>query len=157
LKGWAVFYAREKTRQENFDTVKSRAHPSEPFRSTKPFSHHASYGITMSSHTLKSTDDLRPSERRFLAAMQEIGYGRFESLRILRGELVLAPWPATVRIVKFGNPSANTATPGSSEFELKKQVAEFFGHVRAIDSAIIRILEVRGGLPFSMDLAEGDQ
>lgn len=90
----------------------------------------------MSSHILKSTADLRPSERRFLAAMQELGYGRFEFLRILRGELVLAPWPPSVRTIKFGNPSANTASPDSSEFELKKQVAEFFGHVRTIDSAL---------------------
>ena len=48
-----------------------------------------------------STSDLRASERAFVAAMQRLGFGRFEFLRIDSGELVLDPWPTTVRGVKF--------------------------------------------------------
>ena len=54
-----------------------------------------------------STRDLLPKERRFLRAMQELGHGRFECLRIFQGELVLDPWPATIRSVKFGNATPN--------------------------------------------------
>jgi len=90
-----------------------------------------------------STHDLRPSERRFLGAMRELGHGRFESLRILDGELILDPWPATVRSVKFGGPTAKRPLSRSAEFELKSQIAEFFSRVRCIDSAVIRVLEVR--------------
>jgi len=43
-----------------------------------------------------STRDLRPSERCFLSAMQQLRHGWFESVRIQRGELVLDPWPTTV-------------------------------------------------------------
>jgi hypothetical protein len=39
------------------------------------------------------THDLLPSERRFLAAMNEIVFGHFELLRIERGELLRDPWP----------------------------------------------------------------
>ncbi len=46
----------------------------------------------MGNKSLVSTHDLRPSERRFVAAMQELGYGRFESLRIQGGEFVLDRW-----------------------------------------------------------------
>jgi hypothetical protein len=35
--------------------------------------------------------------------MSALGFGRFEYLRIERGELVLDPWPTVVRDVKFGS------------------------------------------------------
>jgi len=50
----------------------------------------------------RSTRDLSPTERQFVLAMRELGFGHFEFLRIERGELVLDPWPTTVRSVKFG-------------------------------------------------------
>jgi len=102
--------------------------------------------------TPKSTHDLNESERRFLGAMRELGHGRFESLQVLQGELVLDPWPTTIRSVKFGNPTPNRPVLGSADFELKDQAAEFFAYVRSIEVGIIRLLEVRGGLPFCMDV-----
>ena len=48
--------------------------------------------------------DLLPSEAAFVAAMQQLGFGRFEYLQIRGGELVLDPWPVTVRDVKFATP-----------------------------------------------------
>jgi len=104
--------------------------------------------------SLASTHDLRPSERRFVTAMQELGYGRFESLRIQRGEFALDPWPTTVRSVKFGHPTPSQMGGGSDEFELKKQIAELFAHVRSMHAGMIRVLEVRGGLPFCMEIAD---
>jgi hypothetical protein len=44
------------------------------------------------------THDLSRSEPRFLAAINEVNFGRFECLRIQRGELVLDPWDGTKRI-----------------------------------------------------------
>ena len=76
----------------------------------------------MSNESLVSTHDLRLSERRFVTAMQELGYGRFESLEIQRGELVLDPWPTTVRSVKFGHPAPSQMGAGSDEFELKNKL-----------------------------------
>jgi hypothetical protein len=107
----------------------------------------------MSKESLVSTHDLRPSERRVVTAMQELGYGRFESLRIQRGEFVLDPWPTTVRSVKFGQATPSQLGAGLDEFELKKQIAELFVHVRSINAGMIRVLEVRGGLPFCMEIA----
>jgi hypothetical protein len=100
-----------------------------------------------------STRDLRPSERLFVTAMQELGYGRFEFLRVQRGEFVLDPWPTTVRSVKFGHPTSSQCG-GADEFELKKQICELLAQVRRIDAGVIRVLEVRGGLPFCMEIAD---
>ncbi|MFN7994892.1 MAG: hypothetical protein U0Q18_14900 [Bryobacteraceae bacterium] len=102
----------------------------------------------------RSSRDLRPSERRFLLAMQQLGYGRFEDVPIRRGELVLDPWPATIKMVKFGPVTCNLPVNASSEFDLKSEVIEFFDHVRSIDRAEIKHLQIRGGLPFYMELAE---
>ena len=99
-----------------------------------------------------STSELRSSERAFVAAMHRLGFGRFEFLRIQTGELALDPWPTTVRGVKFASEDQSTSRTPPDEFELKRQVTELFEYVRAVDAGEIRCLEVRHGLPFSMEV-----
>jgi hypothetical protein len=89
-----------------------------------------------------TTQDMLPSEATFLAAMQRIGFGRFDYLQIRGGELVLDPWPATVRDVKYATPP-NPGKPAEPNSELRPQVAEFFADVREVDTGEIRELEVR--------------
>ena len=99
-----------------------------------------------------STGDLRPRERSFLAAMSQLGFGRFEFVRIEQGEIVLDPWPTAVRDVKFASsdPGATRAIP--AEFALKPQVVELFDYVRSVPAGEIRILEIKNGLPYSMEI-----
>lgn len=99
-----------------------------------------------------STRDLRPTERDFVSEMTALCYGRFEYLRIERGELVLDPWPTAVRDLKFGSGCAAPAKTIPADFDLKPQVAELFEYVREVDSGEIRILEIKAGLPFSMEI-----
>jgi len=99
-----------------------------------------------------STRDLTLSERRFLEAMQDLGFGHFEFLQLRHGELVLHPWPTAVRDVKFGSQEAPEPKPRSAEFELKRQVAEFFAYCRSVEAGEIRTLEVRHGIPLSMEI-----
>jgi hypothetical protein len=99
-----------------------------------------------------STHDLLPSERTFVVAMQQLGFGRFEDLRIDNGEMVLDPWPTTVRGVKFGSEDPGTIRTPPDEFQLKRQVIELFEYVREVDAGEIRTLEIRHGLPFSMEV-----
>jgi hypothetical protein len=86
--------------------------------------------VTQKQLAPRSTRDLRPSERRFLAAMQQLVHGRFESLPIRQGELVLAPWPTTIRSVKFGN-----ATP---KLTGRPKTGEHASAARAADEQAIR-------------------
>ena len=99
-----------------------------------------------------TTQDLLPSEVVFIVAMQQLGFGRFEFLRIENGELALDPWPTTVRGVKFGSEDPGTSRTPPDKFQLKRQVVELFEYVRAVDTGEIRCLEVRHGLPFSMEV-----
>ena len=98
-----------------------------------------------------STKDLTASERQFVVLIQQLGFGRFEYLQIRNGEVLLNPWPVAVRDVKFGTP-ANTGSPAAATSELRSQVAEFFEYVRDVDAGEIRELQVRHGLPFSMEI-----
>jgi hypothetical protein len=90
-------------------------------------------------------------DRAFVAALGQLRFGRFESLRIERGELVLDPWPKMVRDVKFCSKANQPETTGA-EFLLKEQVVEFLEYVRGVESGEIRVLEVKNGLPFSMEI-----
>ncbi|MGA7411272.1 MAG: hypothetical protein WBW33_12350 [Bryobacteraceae bacterium] len=98
-----------------------------------------------------SSADLRPSERRFLAALDQLRFGRIESVRIHRGELILDPWPTTVQLLKFVAAETD-AYEESAEFELKKPIVELFAYIRRIDEGKILCLEVRRGVPFSMEV-----
>ena len=99
-----------------------------------------------------STHDLLPTEATIVKAMQQLGFGRFEFLRIDKGELVLDPWPTTVRGVKFAVDDAPGCRTAPEKLELKRQVIELLDYVRAVDAGEIRCLEVRHGLPFSMEV-----
>lgn len=98
-----------------------------------------------------STRNLRPTDRKLVIAMQQLRFGRIEYLRIKSGELVLDPWPKTIRDVKFCSKANQPETTGD-EFLLKEQVVEFFEYVRGVDTGEIRVLEVKHGLPFSMEI-----
>jgi hypothetical protein len=87
-----------------------------------------------------SADDLSQSERRFLAAMNDLPFGRFEFLRIGNGEPVLDPWPTTVRRVKFGAESSAMSGTPTDAFELKLQFIEFFEYVQKVLMARCRAL-----------------
>ncbi len=82
-----------------------------------------------------STRDLLPSERTFVTAVSRLGFGRFEYLRIERGELVLDPWPTVVRDVKFGSQDPGAAKIAPDDFELMltaaSEGATLAGPVRA--------------------------
>jgi hypothetical protein len=83
--------------------------------------------------------------------MRRLRFGRFESLPIERAELVLGPWPKMVRDVKFCSKANQPETTGA-EFLLKEQVVELLEYVRGVESGEIRVLEVKNGLPFSMEI-----
>lgn len=99
-----------------------------------------------------SSADLSLNETRILVAMQRMGFVRFERVPIRNGELVLDPWPITIRDVKFGAEEPAARQTGSDEFALKRQVIEFFEYVRRVDAGEIRRLTARHGIPFSMEV-----
>jgi hypothetical protein len=97
-----------------------------------------------------SIHNLSPSERRFVAVLQKLVFGLVESVRVRRGVLLLEPAPTLIQVLKFG--SAERPPTDSADFLLKKSMAEFFEFIRGVDDGEIRRLEIRHGLPFSMEI-----
>jgi hypothetical protein len=97
------------------------------------------------------TRDLSPAERSFVSALQKLGFGRIESIKVRRGELILDPWPTVVQVLKFGAAQTESCNR-RAEFDLKKPLVEFLGYIRGIEDGELRRLEVRHGLPFSMEI-----
>jgi len=88
--------------------------------------------------------DLTPSEQRCLAAMQSLGYGRFQAVRVESGEICLEPWPTCQKDIKLGAPQGE---PRGDSLHLKREVIEFFEHIRSIGRGEIETIEIRGGNP----------
>lgn len=98
-----------------------------------------------------NTKDLLPSERSLLEIIRILGFGQIEFLRIRAGEPVLDPKPTVVHALKFGAPREPTA-PCASDFDLKHEAADLFEYTRDVDEGEIRVLVIRHGLPFSMEI-----
>jgi hypothetical protein len=87
--------------------------------------------------------------------MAEIGFGRLESVQIERGEVKFNPAPRTIRQLKFGaadQPAQSQLAP--AQYSLKRPVADLIEFLRATQHGEIRRLEVRHGLPFSMEIEQ---
>jgi hypothetical protein len=82
-----------------------------------------------------------------------MGFGRFECLQIRNGELVLDPWPKSVRDVKFGGQGSPQTGVNADDFVLKQEVTQLFEYIRSLNVGEIQTLEIRHGLPFSMEIA----
>jgi hypothetical protein len=54
--------------------------------------------------------------------------------------------------VKFGSEDRSACPTPPADFQLKRQVVELFEYVREVDEGEIRCLEIRHGIPFSMDV-----
>jgi hypothetical protein len=76
-----------------------------------------------------------------------------EPKRSSERRFVLDPCPTIVRSVKFGDTTPNRPDNRSGEFELKQQTAQLFEFIRGVEAGEIRVLELRGGLPFTMEIA----
>lgn len=100
-----------------------------------------------SSITLSS---LPPERRRLLKRMQQINFGRIESMVIKDGQPVLDPPPRIIREIKFGGENGPRLEAAIDDFALKAQVVELFRHMDELQDGVIERLEVQRGLPFRM-------
>jgi hypothetical protein len=107
----------------------------------------------MRKHSLAAAEDLLVTERLITDAMWTVRFGRFESIPILRGEMVLDPWPTCLRDIKFGSDDCKPLV-AHTEFSLQRPLIELFEYVRSVDSGTIRTLVFRHGVPLTMQVDE---
>ena len=97
---------------------------------------------------------MSPARRQLLELLQQINFGRLESLEVCDGEPVLDPRPVLVREHKFGGENGARPELTSPDFALKQQVIELFEFFDEMKDGVIDVLEVKHGLPFRMVVRE---
>ena len=96
---------------------------------------------------------LSPSQRQLVDLMRRINYGRIEALHIRAGAPVFDPPPRVVRKVKIGGENSPRREPSPNE-PLKKDLIEMFDHMALVGDGVVRSIEVKNGMPFSLDIEE---
>ena len=83
--------------------------------------------------------------------MQQIKFGRIEHLRVWHGEPSFDPAPKVVKRLKIGGENGSRLEIGP-DFLLKGHVVELFEAIRELDTGVIRAIDVKHGLPFSVEM-----
>jgi len=96
---------------------------------------------------------LSPSQRRLVDLMRRINYGRIEALHIRAGAPAFDPAPRVVRKVKIGGENGPQREP-SPNAPMKKDLIEMFEHMNLVGDGVVRSIEVKNGMPFSLDIEE---
>lgn len=94
------------------------------------------------------------SRRQLVELMQDINFGRLESLRVSNADPLLDPMPGIIREVKFGSENGSRLERHADDFALKSQVVEMFDYLDRIRDCHIELLEIKHGLPFRMLIRE---
>jgi len=90
---------------------------------------------------------LSPSRIRLLELMQKLNFGRIENLRIRDGEPQFVPPPKITEHIRIGSASGPRRELDNTDFALKDQLVEFFGHLDRLRDTNIEAVEIRHGLP----------
>jgi len=98
----------------------------------------------------QTKDAISPARKRLVQIMQELNFGRIESLMIRSGEPVWDPAPRIIRQIKLCGDNGPRLDQGIKDFKLKNQVGELFDHFNSLGTCCIESLEVQHGLPFRL-------
>ncbi len=96
------------------------------------------------------SSDLSPDERRLLDILRLIQFGSMTDLQIRNGQPVLSPMPRVTceRRMKGQAPPAEVLR----NHELKTQSVEFVRYLHQVRNGTIPLVQVKGGLPFKVEL-----
>ncbi|MFI4912682.1 MAG: hypothetical protein ACIAQZ_13540 [Sedimentisphaeraceae bacterium JB056] len=101
-----------------------------------------------------SKRELSIEQRKMLDLMSDINFGRIENLKVTGGKPILDQRAVVIRKVKFGGQNGKRSESQLVDFKLKAQVLDFFNNIELISDGIIHCLEIKHGLPFSMDIEQ---
>jgi len=108
----------------------------------------------MAGSTSRNLRGLSPARERLLRLMQAINFGWIEDLAVHDGEPNFDPPPRVVRKVKIGADNGPRQEMGSADFALRREVVELFEHLEHVGNGVVRCIEVKYGMPFTVDIEE---
>lgn len=106
---------------------------------------------------------LAPARRRLVEIMQQLNFGRIESLNVRYGEPAFSPPPNLIEDIKLGGENGPRPERDRDDFLLKSSVIELFEHLEGLCNGTVASIEVRYGLPVRLiihrapsDISVGD-
>ena len=96
--------------------------------------------------------DLSPAGRRLVALMQSVRFGRIRALAVRDGQPVFDPAPRVIRKIKISAQNGPRPEARRPDFAIRKEVIEFFEHLETLGTGVVRCIEIKDGLPFSLDI-----
>lgn len=98
--------------------------------------------------------NLSARQKKLLVLMQEVNFGWIKNFTIQSGEPVLHEDSHVIRKVKMGGNNRPRSESHSADFALKQKQVELFEELSEVGKGVIKRLEVRHGLPYSMEIQE---
>lgn len=98
--------------------------------------------------------ELSGPQARLIEMFQHLNFGRVEGLVVKRGQPVFNPAPRVVRKLLIGAENGPRPESKLRDFILKQQTVEVLEVIGQIDDGRVRSIEVRNGLPVSMEVEQ---
>jgi hypothetical protein len=96
--------------------------------------------------------DLSESELQLVRLIENLGVGRIERLPFRAGRPVLEPLPRIVAMVKMAGERGTPDLEARTGSCLKQSLFELFALMRRAVEGELLVVEVRHGLPFSVEI-----
>ena len=96
-------------------------------------------------------NNLTLGRRRLVELMQSTNYGKIKGLSVKAGQPVFDPPPRVVQRIKIAAANRSRTGSPSGDFTLKKEITEFFEHLDRLGTGLVKCIEVKDGLPFTLD------
>lgn len=107
----------------------------------------------------RTNSSISIARKQLIAAMEQIFFGRIESLPIRDGEPILNSGVRLIKQVKLGGNNSPKHQPDDTDFILKSTVVEFLERLDDLGTGLITVVQVRAGLPFLFEhvMPQGDK
>jgi hypothetical protein len=96
--------------------------------------------------------DLLEWERPLVELMEKLEFGRIERLQFRDGRPILQPLPRVIAAVKMADEERKTDSEIRTGSCLKHSLIELFMLMRRVGDGELLVIEVRHGLPFSVEI-----
>lgn len=95
---------------------------------------------------------LSEAQSRLVELLQRLNFGRIEKLQVREGVPVFDPPPRIIQKLKMGGDNAPRPEADLQDFWLKRQATELLQAIADVGEGEIIAIEVKNGLPFSMEI-----
>jgi len=89
---------------------------------------------------------------RLVELLQDLNFGKIEALRVVGGEPCFEPPPRVIQTLKMGGQNGPRDEAGLPDFWLRQPMVDLLQTIREIGDGEILAIDVKHGLPFTVEI-----